>query len=134
MKGSVESITSIYSDKPVVKGDKWTIKTRLNSTMAANIETVYELVELTSEYAIIKGNAVVKTEDKAANIKVQGKKIKYLMEGTITSHIKVDRKSGWIISSDITQDMGGKVYMEMGEEMEDMIIPMTIKAKSVVTN
>ena len=134
MKGSIEAITAIYPNKPVVKGDKWTINTKLNSTMAANIVTEYELVELTSEYAIIRGNATVKTADKEANIKVEGKKIKYLMEGTITSRIKVDRKSGWIINSDITQDMGGKVYMEMGDGMEDMIIPMTIKAKSVVTN
>ena len=76
MKGSVETITAIYPNKQVSKGDKWTINTKLNSTMAANIITEYELVELTSEYAIIKGSAVVKTEDKDANIEIQGEKSK----------------------------------------------------------
>ena len=56
------------------------------------------------------------------------------MSGTINSNIKIDRKSGWIINSDIFQDIGGEVHLRMGDDMEDMVTQMTMKSNMVVTN
>lgn len=134
-KGNIEMITAIFPDSPVNRKDKWTIKTNLESGMAALMTTEYELKELSSDFAMIKGNSVIKTEDKDAYIESNGMPMKYDMTGSMISDIKVDKKTGWIIKANIKQEMKGDTYIKDNPQMPNgMKIPMTMINETIITN
>ena len=110
LKGNIEMVTAIYPDSPVNRGDKWTINTKLESGMSANMTTDYEFAELTSEYALIKGKSTIVTADKDAYIESNGMPMKYDLTGSMDSEIKVDKNTGWIIEATINQKIEGDTY------------------------
>jgi len=135
LKGNIEMVTAIYPDRPVNKGDKWTIKTKLESGMSANMTTNYEFTDLTSEYALIKGNSNIETADKDAYIESNGMPMKYDLTGSMTSEIKVDKNSGWIIEAKINQEINGDAYIKENPQIPNgMKIPMTMINEMVIKN
>lgn len=135
LKGNIEMVTAILPDNPVKMGDKWTIKTNLESGMTARMTTNYEFSELTSDYVLIKGNSIIETADKDAYIETNGMPLKYDMNGTMISVIKVDKVTGWIIEANINQEIKGDAYIKENPQMPDgMKIPMTIINEMVITN
>lgn len=134
-KGGIEMVTAIFPDNPVNKGDKWIIKTKLESGMGALMTTEYEFNELGSDYAIIKGNSVIKTEDKDAYIESNGIPMKYDLTGSMISDIKVDKETGWIIEATVNQEIKGDAYIkEMPQMPNGMKIPMVMKTETTITN
>ncbi len=135
IKGNIEMVSAIYPDKPVNKGDKWTINTKLESGMSANMTTDYEFADLTSDYALIKGNSKIETADKDAYIKSNGKPMKYNLTGSMTSEIKVDKNTGWIIEAKINQEIKGDAYIKGNPQMPNgMKIPMRVLNEMVIKN
>jgi hypothetical protein len=134
-KGNIEMVTAIFPGEPVNKGDKWTIKTNLESGMAALMTTEYEFTDLGSDYAIIKGNSVIETEDKDAYIESNGMPMKYDMSGSMSSEIKVDKETGWIIEATIQQEITGDAYIKENPQIpEGMKIPMTMINEMTIRN
>lgn len=135
LKGNIEMVTAIYPDNSVRKGDKWTIKTNLESGMSAKMTSDYVFAELTSDYAIITGNSSIETADKDSYIESNGMPMKYDLKGTMVSKIKVDKKSGWIIEAKINQEVSGGAYIKENPQLPNgMKIPMTIKSEMVITD
>ncbi|MGI6572602.1 MAG: DUF6263 family protein [Fermentimonas sp.] len=134
-KGNIESVTAIYPDKPVRKGDKWTIQTRLESGILAQVSTDYEFVDLTPGYALIKGHSTIKTDDKDAHVELEGAPMKYDLTGTMESEIKVDTQSGWIIEAKINQKVKGETIIKATPEQPNgMVIPTSMITEAVITN
>jgi hypothetical protein len=135
LKGNIEMVTAIYPDKPVKKGDKWTINTKLESGMSAKMTTDYEFTDLTSDYALIKGNSNIETADKDAYIESNGMPMKYDLTGSMTSEIKVDKNTGWIIEAKINQEIKGDAYIKENPQVPNgMKIPMTMINEMVIKN
>lgn len=135
LKGNIEMVTAIYPDHAVNKGDTWIVHTNIETGMAAKIKTNYEFVETTDEYALIKGTSTIKTEDKDAYIQTNGMDIKYDLTGTMTSVIKVDKNTGWIIESTINQEIAGDTYIKENPQIPNgMKIPMHMQSNMVITN
>lgn len=133
LKGSIEMVTAIYPDKPVNKGDKWTIDTKLESGMSANMTTDYEFSDLTSDFALIKGNSSIVTADKDAYIESNGMPMKYDLTGSMISEIKVDNNTGWIIEAKINQEIKGDAYIKENPQAPNgMKIPMTMINEMVI--
>jgi len=133
-KGSIEMVTAIFPDSPVNKGDKWKIKTNLESGMAALMTTEYEFTDLGSDYAMIRGNSVIETEDKDAYIESNGIPMKYDLTGSMISEIKVDKETGWIIEANINQEIKGDAYIKENPQMPNgMKIPMIMKNEMTIT-
>ncbi len=134
-KGSTEMVTAIFPENPVNKGDKWNVKTNMESGMSAKIITDYEFSDQTSDYAIIKGNSTIKTEDKDAYIKSDGMPTRYDLKGSMQSEIKVDKKTGWIIEAKINQELYGDAYIKENPQMPSgMKFPMYMTNKVSITN
>lgn len=134
-KGNIEMVTAIFPDKPVNKGDNWTIKTNLESGFSGLMTTDYELVELGSDYAMIKGNSSIQTADKDAYIKSNGMPMKYDMSGSMISEIRVDKETGWIIKASTKQEIKGDGYIKENPQMPNgMKIPMTMINEMIITN
>lgn len=135
LKGNIEMVTAIYPDSPANRGDKWTINTKLESGMSANMTTDYEFAELTSEYALIKGKSTIVTADKEAYIESNGMPMKYDLTGSMDSEIKVDKNTGWIIEATINQKIEGDTYIKENPQLPNgMKIPMTMINDMVITN
>lgn len=133
-KGNIEMSSAIFSDSPVSKGDKWTINTQLESGVSAKMETVYELKEITDNYYQIFGNSKIETADKDAYIESNGMPLKYDMAGTMTSDIKIDKKSGWTINATINQSMKGTAYIKDNPQLPGgMTIPMIMNNEMTIT-
>ena len=133
-KGNIEMVTAIFPEKTVMKEDKWSIDTQLKSGLSANINTEYSLTDFNSEYVLLKGNSTVKTEDVEASVMVNGFKTKYDLSGTMTSFLKVDRTSGWIIEAKIDQNIGGTVYFDPAPDLPNgMTMPMEMKTEMNIT-
>ncbi len=134
-KGNLEMVTAIFSNSPVAKGDKWIIKTQLESGMSAEMETTYELVDINDSHGIIVGNAVIRTADKDAYIESNGMPLKYDLQGTMIDNITIDLKTGWIVEAKLTQSIKGTAEVKDNPQMPGgMIIPMTISNKMTMTN
>lgn len=134
-KGNIEMVTAIFPDNPVNKGDKWTIKTNLESGMSGIVTTEYELANLNSDYFMISGKSVIETEDKDAYVESNGMPMKYDMDGSMISEIKVDRETGWIIEANINQEIKGDAYIKENPQIPNgMKIPMIMKNEMEITN
>lgn len=133
-KGNIEMVTAIFPDKSVSKGDEWEIKTKLESGMSANMTTVYALEESNPSYNLIRGDSKIETENKDAYVDSNGMPMKYDLSGTMTSEIKVDRKTGWIIEARTNQEMKGDAYIKGNPQMPDgMKIPMELKSETLIS-
>lgn len=124
-KGNIEMCSAIFTDSPVSKGDKWTINTQLESGMSAKLETIFELKEVTDTYYQILGNSKIETADKDAYIESNGMPLKYDLAGTMTSDIKIDKKTGWTMSASINQSIKGTTFIKDNPKIPGgMSIPM----------
>jgi hypothetical protein len=133
-KGNIEMCSAIFTDSNVSKGDKWTINTQLEAGMSAKMETVYELKEITDNYYQIFGNSKIETADKDAYIESNGMPLKYDMTGTMTSDIKIDKKTGWTINALINQSIKGTAYVKDNPQIPGgMTIPMTMNNEMTIT-
>lgn len=135
MIGSIESALAIYPDKAVKQGDEWSVETNMESGFSATLTTNYEYVEKHADYALIRGEGTIQSNDKDAYVQSNGMPMKYDLTGTMNSEVKIDKETGWIIESVITQDISGKAHIKANEQMPtDMEIPMEIKSKTTITN
>lgn len=134
-KGSFEQITAIYPEDKVKLGKTWSTETSIEAGMSVNLTTNFVLKAANNDYFLIHGEGNLASNPDAPYVKQNGMDIKILVDGQLTSDIKIDRKTGWIIDATIVQNMSGNTELKASEQMPDgMSIPMTIKSKSVITN
>lgn len=136
LKGNIEMSTAIYPDYAVNLGDTWNVDTTLNSAgMAAKITTEYEFSQLESDYALIKGTSKINTDDNNDTIEAENLAMKFDLSGNMTSEIKVDNTTGWIIEATIKQEIKGDTFIEENPQMpEGMKIGMKLNSTMTVTN
>jgi hypothetical protein len=134
-KGNIEMITSVFPDHKVAIGDKWNVETKLESGMAAKVESTFELIESTKEYNLIQGEAQMETEDKDAYVETNGMPLKYDLSGKMLSDITIDAQTGWIIEAKIQQNLSGNTHIKDNPQIPGgMSIPMEIQSETVVTS
>lgn len=134
-KGNFEMTTAIFPDNLVKKGGKWQIETKLESNMSAKVITDYKLVGVKDDYFIIKGNSTIKTEDKDAYYQTNGIPMKFNLNGNMTSELKIDRSTGWIIEANLTQEIKGDVEVKPNSDTPTgMKMPMNIKSEMKFTD
>ena len=132
-KGNLEIGTSIFPARPVLKNDKWLSKTKLESMMVAQMETTYQLTDITDSYYQIHGDGTITTDDNATASMMEGLPIKYKLAGTMVSDIKVDKVTGWVTELKLKQLIKGNIEIEDNPKVPGgMIIPMTISNDQVI--
>jgi hypothetical protein len=125
LKNNSNLITDIFPDKPVSRGDKWTRTWSLQSLVKLQVITECELVDLTADYALIRGNSTLQTPANAAASEMMGIAVKYNIKGTMVSEIRIDLKSGWIIDGRIKQEFAGEASVGANPDMPDgMSLPV----------
>jgi hypothetical protein len=122
-KGSIEQVTAIFPDKSVRKGEKWQIQIELNSNFSGTMISEYELAAIKEDCFIIKGTSTISTNGlkDAVMPSSGGKPMKFDVNGTATSEIKIDKNTGWIIESSVIQTIKGKGVIDGMEIPIEMI-------------
>jgi len=134
-RGNIEMVTAIFSDNSVSKGETWTINTKLEAAMSANMATVYKFLEKTDDYILIVGESTIETADKDAYIETNGMPLRYDLTGTAVSEIKIDATTGWIIEAKTNQELGGDTYIKENDKIPNgMKIPMKMINETLITN
>lgn len=133
-KGNIEMVTAIFPDKKVKVGDSWNVGTELNSGFKAGINTTYTLVDKNKDFYTIKGNASIKTEDTEEMTEMNGFPMRFDMEGKMTSNIKVDSKTGWIMEATVKQNIDGDAHIGAAMGSEDMVSKMKMNGEFKITN
>ncbi len=131
IKGSIEMSTAVLPETSVAKNDKWTVRTYLQTTMKADVETVYQLVNVTPTSYLIHGEGTIITNPKEPG----ASPMNYDMKGTIVSDIKVDKATGWITQSITKQNINGTVAIKDNPDTPGGItFPMSMIAETVITD
>ncbi len=127
-KGNIEMSTAIYPENPVTIGDTWEIKTKLNGGMSAGVTSTYKYAENNADNYLITGTSKIATTDKDTYTEMGGMSAKYDLKGDMTSQIKVDKTSGWIMEAKIKQTLKGDVYIKTNPNAtDDMKMAMDMK-------
>ncbi|MEJ5994247.1 DUF6263 family protein [Pedobacter sp. Du54] len=131
-KNNLEISLSIFPSKPVSKGEHWVVKGKLESGMSAEMETTYELKEITSDYYLLTSIAKITSSNDNVFVERNGMQIKSDLNGTTAAEIKIDKKTGWIIYSKTNQQFNGTSTIKANDAIPDgMTLP--IKMNNVIT-
>ena len=103
----------------------------LQSTMKANVTTVYQLTDVTPSSYVIHGEGTIVT----ITDPVEGILMKYDMKGTMVSDVKADKVTGWITESKIKQNISGTVSIKDNPDTPGGItFPMSMIGETVITD
>ncbi len=131
-KNNLEMSMSIFPAKPVSKGDRWTIKSQFESVSSAKTETTYELKEITSDYYLLTSVAKITTSDNDNYVERNGIQMKSDLNGSSNAEIKIDKKTGWIISSKTNQQISGSTTIK-GNDMIPGGMTLPMKMNNIIT-
>ena len=126
IKKSLNMLTGFSQGKPLKSGDSWTRKSTNAGGMTLLTEHTYTIRERKNGTTIIDVTGTSKTDPKTEPVEFQGMKISYDLSGPITGTIVVDEKTGWASTSDIQQNLSGKMMMG-GTPMGDMNLDAKMK-------
>ena len=135
MKGSLEITTAFFPNNPIAKSDQWTINTSLESAMSAKIKTVYTLLNTDDKTYTIHGEGVITSPPVDDFKMVNGLPMKYIINGTSTNELKVDKATGWVLEAKINQSIKGDVQIKDNPKVPGgMTIPMTLTTDQIITD
>ncbi|MEN9698896.1 MAG: hypothetical protein RLZZ301_94 [Bacteroidota bacterium] len=133
--GNIELVTAIFPKTMVAVGDKWPIQSNITSPFPLTINTLYELKEVSPKEFVIQGTAKIRTFDSDARMEMNGVFLSYDLTGTISSEIRIERKSGWTIQSSNTKNMKGTSSVR--KKAHSAVVatyPLKIMSLSTITN
>lgn len=130
-KGNMEMVTAIFPEGPVAPGDTWSSQTELQSGMSASVKTVYRLEAVEDSHFVISGKSEIATSGTPND----PSPMTYDMSGTMSSTIKVAKKTGWIQDASMKQSLSGKVIFSDSPQMPGgMEVPMSMDSEIVIVD
>jgi sporulation protein YlmC with PRC-barrel domain len=117
-----EMIPAIYTKSEVSIGEKWSTDGKSYFGLLPKIKITYELKEAINNYLIIKG---------LANYNGSNSQIKSIPDmtgvtSTMTSDIKINKKTGCIIDANIHQKVKGPMSSKNDQEKTNVNNQMTV--------
>lgn len=116
-----------FPDKPVSIGDSWSQKraaTMANFAVTINTKTTLKSVDGNVATLDIEGSI---SSPEEAVMEMNGIKIKVSLNGDVKGVTKVNKDTGWMISSEIKQNLAGEI------EATGMKIPLTLTIDNIIT-
>jgi hypothetical protein len=130
LKSSLEMGTAIFPKIAVAKNDKWTVNTSLEAPAKASVQTTYQLIDVSGDFYQIHGDGVMTSDKDAKPLQINGLPMKYNLNGTTLTDIKVNRSTGWISEVKLKQLMSGNIEILDNPQMPGgMTIPMTFNTE-----
>lgn len=126
-KGSFELVTAMYTIQPVATGSSWKTVVRLEGGMAAKVINTYTWKGKTAGYNLVTGAGTLTTVNSNAYRLVNGMMTRYDLTGPLTTTIKTDPETGWIIEAKVNEQMSGKAEIKDNPKLPGgLLIPMSV--------
>ena len=125
-KNIFATLTGYAQGRSLKVGDSWSKKLNSKGGISLNSEYTYTIRERNNGQVTIDISGKAKNDPNAKPIEVQGMKITYKLAGPITGVVVVEEKTGWAITSDVQQNLEGKLTMS-GTPMGDMTLDAKLK-------
>ncbi len=94
------------------------------------IDNVWKFTGVSGKVANINVSSKLESDKNTENIIVNDVELKYNITGNQTGKLKIDKDTGWIIESEIQQNLKGKMILTNEFMPDGMTIPITIKSKT----
>jgi len=134
-KGSIEVGTAIFPVAPVAKEDKWVVNTTLESPVKAVVTVNYQLIDVAAGLYIIHGDGTITSDKNAAPSNVNDMPVKYNLNGSLVSDIRVDKATGWISEMKLKQIMMGDMQILDNPKVPGgMTVPLSFNTEAVTTS
>lgn len=131
---NIDPIIGVLPNKLVKVGDSWDISSFLTNGINEQTKTTYTLVEITKDYILIQGKAIINIENKKIVLN-QGQETFITISGENNSEIKLNPKDFWIKSARVTQNIKGEMRVSGDRSHSDgYLIPIDSYSESVVEN
>lgn len=127
IKSSFEQSFKWYPEKEVKVGDAWTTVTTISSPYELKSNNNYTLIKVENNvgYLTVKSDV---TTDGSKKMQSNGMELEINLTGKNEGEMQVDMKSGMPVSSNIVQNLSGKMEI-MGQEVP-ISISNTIKTNT----
>lgn len=131
---SLENSMGFYPSTNVKVGSKWKTNHTIENMVTFQADNSYEVVEESPESFTISCKSEMSTPNGNASSAFGGGVSKCNISGTTNGTIKVDKSTGWVISSTLKQAMKGAVTVSQPQQpAQDMTIPIVITGTTTVT-
>ena len=118
------SITGVYPDSPMGKGDSWKKRVAMSAGMSMILENNCTLRDRKNGVAIVDVHTKIMPNTEAPPTDMGFVKVSYDISGVQEGTLEIDETTGWIISGKFTQEFSGTVKME---GMVSREMPMSVK-------
>jgi hypothetical protein len=134
IKDNLQNVTEIFPESSVSEGDKWVVKSQLQSVSAVNQKASYELKNVNDSICTIIGTSKLETVDNKAYVETNGASMKYDLNGTMNAVIKLNKKTGWVSEAKILQDVEGSSQLkETTQYPKGIVIPLVRNVEMTVS-
>ncbi len=133
-KANMEISSAIFPEGKVAKGDTWKVNTKLESTMTADIESVYTLTDVADGTYVIAGKSAMKPIKTDTYNQMGGMEIKYNMtSGSMTSTLTLDKTTCWVKDGVSSQEVDIDLMIKDNPQVPGgMTIPMQVDTKMTI--
>jgi hypothetical protein len=126
IKQSLESGFAYYPPKNV-KGEKWTSTQTVKSNLELEIHSTNEVADVTNESVTIKHVGELTSPETNEPTMINGMSAKPSINGASEGTVTINIKTGWIINSNITQNLKGNIdFMPNAQMPNGMQVPITV--------
>jgi hypothetical protein len=132
-KTNMESMSAYFPERPVAKGESWTVSTGLSSTAQINFTITYTLEDITGQHYIISGIGSISPNKDNPSSDINGISIKRNMVGTNKTTMKINKATGWIQEADLNQHSKGEIVMNSEKMPNGMTIHMETSSVMRIT-
>lgn len=127
IKHILGQMTCIYPEKSLAVGDQWKKSMAMNSPFPILYDMTYQLLKSTPDGASVSMKSVITAnpDPKAQPKPMAGMQQTLKLSGTQTGTLDINRKTGWIKTGTIKQNMTGTITISGAQ---NMTVPLTIKS------
>jgi len=134
IKDNLQNVTEIFPESSVSEGDKWVVKSQLQSVSAVNQKASYVLKDVNDSICTIVGTSKLESVDKKAYVEVNGASMKYDLNGKMNAIIKLNKKTGWVSEAKILQDVEGSSQLkETAQYPNGIVIPLARNVEMTIS-
>lgn len=131
MKQNLQNMLNVYPDKPVDVGDGWTHTAAMKQGLPLIAETTYTVSKITADTVTLAADSRISPNPHAEPMDMGALKLEYLLGGTQSGTMELDRATGWTKRSKMTQSFTGRMKMSIGQQTVDE--PITINGTVTLT-
>lgn len=134
LKNQIGAAMVAYPNNAVGVGDSWKDTREVSAGFPLVINATYTVKEIRDDVVILDVKSDIETGKMDKPMQMQGMEMMYKLSGTQNGTMTVDRKTGWVLSASIDQDVSGNVDLLPNAQVPDgMSWPISIKSTNSTT-